>query len=153
MAFKIESLSFKNGDMIPKKYTCDGEEVSPPLKWTDAPPGTKSFALVCDDPDAPMITWIHWVICLIPGGTSELIEGVARKDVADSGIVQGMNSGRKTGYSGPCPPGRSRHRYFFRLYALDAELALRPRATRHDLDKAMRGHVLGQAEVMGVYGR
>ena len=151
MAFSLESLTFKNGDFIPKKHTCDGENTSPPLRWTEAPAATKSYALVCDDPDAPMMTWIHWVIYSIPGDITELVEGIPNKAVLDRGIAQGINSSKRIGYGGPCPPGHSRHRYFFRLYALDTDLDLPPGATRHDLDKAMKAHILGQAELMGIY--
>ena len=153
MALSIEIPGFKSGDVIPKKYTCDGEGVSPPLKWSDAPPGTKSFVLICDDPDALMMTWIHWVVYGIPATMTELREGLPMGKVLDGGIMQGINSWRKTGYGAPCPPGRSRHRYFFRLFALDTELTVKPGESRHDVEKAMRGHILGQAEAIGVYSR
>ncbi len=153
MTFRIDSPAFKNGEMIPRKYTCDGEGVSPPLKWSGAPSGTKSYVVICDDPDAPMMTWIHWVAYSIPGSVSELREGGPTNEVVDGGITQGINSWRKIGYGGPCPPGKSRHRYFFRLFALDSELGLRPGETRHDIEKAMKGHILDQAQLMGVYSR
>ncbi len=153
MAFRIESSGFKNGEVIPKRYTCDGEGVSPPLRWADAPLGTKSFVLICDDPDAPMMTWIHWIVYSIPGTTSELKEGIPPKETLDGGITQGINSWRKMGYGGPCPPGKSRHRYYFRLFALDTDLSLRPGESRHDIERAMKGHILGQTFIMGVYGR
>ncbi len=139
--------------MIPTKYTCDGEGISPPLRWSGAPPGTKSYVLICDDPDAPMMTWIHWVVYSIPTTTTELREGVPPGAPVDGGMIQGLNSWRKTGYGGPCPPGKKRHRYFFRLFALDTELSLRPGETRHDIEKAMKGHILDQTQMMGVYGK
>ncbi len=153
MVFRLESQGFKDGDVIPKRYTCDGEGLSPPLRWTDPPTGTKSYVLICDDPDAPMMTWIHWVVYSIPGTASELREGLPNKDVVDGGIAQGINSWRKMGYGGPCPPGKNKHRYFFRLYALDSEIKVKPAETRHDIEKAMRGHVIAKADLMGVYGR
>ncbi len=151
-AFSIECPIFRDGEPIPRKYTCDGEEISPPLRWKGAPAGTKSFVLICDDPDAPMMTWIHWIVYSIPGTTTELSEGLPAGDVVDGGIKQGLNSWRKMGYGGPCPPRRNRHRYFFRLFALDTELSLSPGETRHDIERAMKGHILDQTKIMGVYG-
>jgi len=153
MAFRIESPSFENGGTIPRRFTCDGEDASPPLRWMDPPPGTKSFALICDDPDAPMITWVHWIVYAIPSNVTELREGVPKSELLEGGMKQGRNSWRKTGYGGPCPPGRKPHRYVFRLYALDTELALAPGEAKKDLERAMAGHILAQVEIMGRYGR
>ena len=153
MAFKIESPAFENGKTIPKKYTCDGEDISPPLRWHDVPPETKSLALICDDPDAPLMTWVHWVIYCIPPSKNELEEGIPKNETLSWGGKQGKNSWGKIGYGGPCPPGRKPHRYYFRLYALDAMLDLPPGLKKKDLLKKMEGHVIGQAEIMGKYGR
>ncbi len=149
---KIESSAFGSGQPIPQKYTCDGPDVSPPLSWSDAPPGTKTFALIADDPDAPMGTWVHWVIFSLPPQTNALPEGVAKTESAAGG-VHGRNDFGKTGYGGPCPPPGKPHRYFFKLYALDTTLNLRAGATKQDVEKAMQGHVLAQAELMGTYQR
>lgn len=138
--------------MIPQKYTCEGEDISPPLRWSDVPQGTKSLALICDDPDAPMLTWVHWVVYCMSPTTTELKEGQPTKDVID-GAVQGVNSWRRRGYGGPCPPGHSIHRYFFKLYALDVDLQLRPGTSKKDLEKVMAGHMLAEAQLMGVYTR
>lgn len=153
MALAIMSRAFKNGDVIPTRYTCDGEDISPALVWSDAPPGTKSFALICDDPDAPMGTWTHWVIYGISADKADLREAFPKTDTAEGGIRQGLNSGRKVGYNGPCPPPGKPHRYFFKIYALDAELGLQARAGKGDLLKAMEGHILAQADTHGVYQR
>jgi hypothetical protein len=154
MAFELTSTAFKAGDTIPAKHTCEGADVSPPLAWTDPPPGTKSLALVCDDPDAPAGIWVHWVLWGLPATARALPEGVPTKPALDDGSAQGTNDFRRTGYGGPCPPrGHGFHRYFFRLYALDARPDPGPGATRQALLKAMEGHVRGQAELMGRYKR
>lgn len=152
MAFRLESTAFKNGGTIPKKYACDGEDVSPPLTWSDPPVGTKSFALICDDPDAPILTWVHWVIYGIPADRRELKERMSTQESIDD-IKQGVNSWRRPGYGGPCPPGRTTHRYFFRLYALNNVLELAPGRKRKDLEKEMSGHILAEAQLMGLYSR
>lgn len=149
---EIKSRAFGNGEMIPVKYTCDGADFSPPLEWTAGPAGTKSFALICDDPDAPMGTWVHWVIYDIPPTTLMLAEGITREKELPGGGTQGINDFRKIGYGGPCPPGGT-HRYFFRLYALDTVLGLKPGITRDHLLKAMKGHILAEAQTMGTYRR
>jgi len=149
---KLISSAFKEGEMIPSKYTCDGPDVSPPLEWSDAPAGTKSFALISDDPDAPVGTWVHWVIFNIPANEHKLEENVPKTEVLKNGARQGKNDFGRLGYGGPCPPGGT-HRYFFKLYALDRELDLRPGATKRDLLKAMEGHVLAEAYLMGKYKR
>jgi len=152
MAFQLSSTAFSNGDMIPKKYTCDGNDISPPLQWSDAPEGTASYALTCDDPDAPVGTWDHWLLFNIPPATASLSKGVTPATELPSGGTHGKNSWGKLGYGGPCPPGGT-HRYFFRLYALSKLLDLPPGATKEQLLKAMKGHVLGDAELMGKYRR
>ena len=153
MAFRLESTAFKSGGPIPKKYACDGEDISPPLTWADVPSGTQSFALICDDPDAPIMTWIHWVIYGIPADRRELKERMSTQEALDEGIMQGTNSWGRPGYGGPCPPGRTTHRYFFRLYALDRMPELRPGRRKKDLEKAIRGHILAETQLMGLYSR
>lgn len=149
----LKSAGFVNGETIPKAYSCEGEDLSPELEWADAPPGTKSFALICDDPDAPMGTWVHWVIYDIPGTSASLPKGVMKKARLDNGAIQGLNSWPKTGYNGPCPPPGKPHRYFFKLYALDSVLGLKENSTKEDLLKAMKGRILAEAELMGTYRR
>lgn len=153
MTFQLESSAFENGKTIPRKYTCDGEDVSPPLMWKGAPEGTKSFALICDDPDAPLMTWTHWVVYGIPASVDYLLEGLPKAEVVAGVIKQGSNSGRRVGYAGPCPPGGKVHRYYFRIYALDADPDIKPGESKKHLEEAMKGHVLGQAETMGLYTR
>lgn len=149
---KLESSAFASGQPIPQKHTCDGQDQSPALSWSEAPQGAKSFALIADDPDAPMSTWVHWVIFNLPPQTHALPEGVPNTDSAAGG-TQGRNDFGKTGYGGPCPPPGKPHRYFFKLYALDSALALKAGAKKADLEKAMQGHIIGQAELMGTYQR
>jgi len=174
---QIESGAFKEGEMIPAKYTCDGTDISPPLFWNNAPPATKSFVLICDDPDAPAGTWVHWVVYNISAKVTQLPEGVFVKKL---GAEEGINSwgSSRRGYGGPCPPSGT-HRYYFKLYALDAEkLTVRvpaakqpdgPRiieyapgveklakgilATKNDVLQVMQGHVLAEAHLMGTYKR
>lgn len=154
MAFELTSTAFKAGDTIPAKHSCEGADVSPPLAWTDPPPGTKSLALVCDDPDAPVGTWVHWVLHGLPATARSLAEGVPPKATLDDGSAQGTNDFKRKGYGGPCPPrGHGFHRYFFRLYALDAKPEPGPGATKQALLEAMEGHVLGQVELVGRYRR
>jgi Raf kinase inhibitor-like YbhB/YbcL family protein len=143
---KLTSGAFEEGDTIPRRHTCEAEDVSPPLSWEDVPEGTPSLALVVDDPDAPVGTFIHWLAWGIdPGGA--LGEGEAAPH-------EGRNDFGETGYRGPCPPpGHGRHRYFFRLHALDAELDLEPGADRDELERAIEGHVLETAELVGGYER
>lgn len=152
MAFTITSSAFAHGAMIPKEYTCDGKDVSPPLSWSDPPEKTQSFALIMDDPDAPMGTWVHWVIYNIPATARSLPEGIPTNADLPDGSRQGRNSWRRIGYGGPCPPSGS-HRYFFKLYALDTALTLASGATKEELLQAMEGHILAQAELMGRYAR
>jgi hypothetical protein len=149
---KIESSSFMQGQPIPQKYTCDGGDVSPQLRWSNAPEGTKTFAVIADDPDAPAGTWVHWVIYNIPGDKHELPEGVEKTAATPVG-EQGVNDFRKVGYSGPCPPPGKAYRYFFKLYGLDTQLRLKSGTTKKDLEAAMQGHILANAELMGTCQR
>jgi Raf kinase inhibitor-like YbhB/YbcL family protein len=153
MTFAVTSPSFQNGASIPKKFTCDGADVSPELQLTQPPTGTQSLALIADDPDAPVGTWIHWVLFDLPTETKALPEGIAKVEQPPTGGRQGRNDFRKIGYGGPCPPPGKPHRYFFRVYALDKKVGLKPGASRQELDQAMQGHILGKAELMGTYHR
>ena len=148
MKFALSSSAFIQSQAIPVKYTCDDQDVSPPLQWSEPPQGTQSFALICDDPDAPVGTWVHWVLFNIPAETRELPE----QALPPGGSVDGKNSWGRTGYGGPCPPGGT-HRYFFKLYALDTTLDLPAGVDKAKLLKAMEGHILGQADLMGTYSR
>ena len=148
----LTSPAFQGGSAIPRKYTCNGENVSPPLTWDRTPGETRSLALIVDDPDAPGKTWVHWVLFNLPPGTARLDEGIPKKDRLPNGAVQGRNDFGDTGYGGPCPPKGS-HRYFFRLYALDRQLDLTSSATKADALKAMQGHILAQGELMGTYAQ
>jgi len=148
----IKSPAFVPGGKIPGKYTCDGMDISPPLTWTSGPEGTKTFALICDDPDAPMGTWVHWVLFNLPADITEFRENVPPERELESGAKQGMNDFRKIGYGGPCPPGGV-HRYFFKLYALDKKIDLEAGATKAELLKAMEGHILAEGQIMGRYER
>ncbi|MCD6254837.1 MAG: YbhB/YbcL family Raf kinase inhibitor-like protein [Deltaproteobacteria bacterium] len=152
MEIKVKSEAFEEGGMIPKKYTCDGEDASPPLSWTGVPEGTEALALICDDPDAPVGTWVHWVIFNIPPDTTGLSENIPPERVLESGARQGRNDFGNIGYGGPCPP-RGTHRYYFKLYALDKKVDLEPGATKDELLKAMEGHVLAEGKLMGRYKR
>ncbi len=153
MDMTLTCSAFEPGGMIPEKYTGDGPDVSPPLAWTEPPEGTRSFALICDDPDAPMGTWVHWVVYGIPPETRALAEGVPKTETPASGAKQGITDFRSVGYGGPAPPPGKPHRYFFKLYALDTELTLGPRMTKKDVERAMEGHILARAELMGTYQR
>jgi hypothetical protein len=148
----ITSTAFSEGGMIPKEFTCDGSNVSPALSWSGIPPGTKSLALVCDDPDAPMGTWVHWVLFNIPSSARELPEAIAPDKTLANGARHGINDFRKYGYGGPCPPGGT-HRYYFKIYALDTELALAPGVSKDALLTAMQGHILAEGRLMGIYKR
>ncbi len=149
---ELSSSAFDDGGMIPRKYTCDGVNISPPLEWGSVPAGTKSLALICDDPDTPVGTWVHWVYYDIPAGTKNLPRDVTPIENPPNGGKQGVNDFRKIGYSGPCPPSGT-HRYYFKIYSLDIILDLPPGATKEKLLKAMEGHVIGQAQLMGKYKR
>jgi len=152
--FILESTSFKDGGTIPKKYTCDGPDISPQLSWGGVPAGTKSFVLIMDDPDAPMGTFNHWILYDLPGEARGLPEGVAKDPALGDGSKQGVTSFRRVGYGGPCPPRGPAHRYFFNLYALDTPaLGLGPKASKEEVESKMKGHILGKAVLMGRYGR
>lgn len=149
---ELKSSAFQPGAMIPAKYTCDGEDISTPLNWSDPPAGTKSFALISDDPDAPVGTWVHWVMWNIPASTRALEENLPKKASLPNKAKQGTTDFRRIGYGGPCPPSGT-HRYFFKLYALDTTLNLPASTTKKDLEKAMQGYILAQAELIGKYHR
>jgi len=151
MPFTLTSSAFTHGQPIPVQYSCKGRDISPALAWSDPPANTQSFALIMDDPDAPMGTWVHWVIYNIPGSARGLPEAVPTDAKLADGSVQGTTSARSTGYHGPCPPSGT-HRYFFKLYALDVMLSL-PDADKEKLLKAMEGHILAQAELMGTFSK
>ena len=153
MAFRLESPTFQDKGKIPKKYTCDGGNISPPLIWKEPLQGTKSFALIADDPDAPVGAWVHWILYDLPAETQELAEGVSKIGSLPKGAKQGMTDFSRAEYGGPCPPPGPSHRYFFKLYALDAVLQLPPNSTKADLLMAMNGHVLAQADLAGTYQR
>ena len=152
MTIKVTSSAFVDSNMIPAKYTCQGQDISPPLKWEAVPEGTISIALICDDPDAPMGTWDHWLLFNIPASESEIQEGVPAQAELTNGARHGKNSWRRKDYGGPCPPGGT-HRYFFKFYALDTLLDLESGVSKQELMKAMQGHILAQAELMGKFKR
>jgi hypothetical protein len=148
MTLEITSPAFAHEQGIPELYTCKGQDISPPLQWSQPPAGTQSFVLIMDDPDAPIGTWDHWLVFNLPAETRELTEAVSG---LPSGAQPGRNSWRRNDYGGPCPPGGARHRYFFKLYALDTRLDLLDGARKAKLEKAMDGHILAQAELIGIY--
>lgn len=155
MTFAISSPAFDDHGEIPGRYTCDGQDISPQLSWSGVPAGTKSLALIVDDPDAPdpaapKITWVHWVLYDIPADADGLVEDAAHVGLPP-GTREGTNSWERAGYGGPCPPIGT-HRYFFKLYALDTELGL-DRPTKSELEQAMRGHVLAETQRVGLYRR
>lgn len=152
MALELKSSAFGEGASIPPKYTCDGQDMSPPLSWSGAPAGTKSFAIISDDPDAPVGTWVHWVAWNIPAGLSSLKEGMEKGAALSDGTKQGISDFKRPGYGGPCPPSGT-HRYFFKLYALDTTLNIPATSTKKDLEIAMKGHILAQTQLMGTYTR
>lgn len=146
MTFTMSSTAFTAGETIPARYTCDGEDAVPPLAWSGAPAGTRSFALIVDDPDAPGRTFVHWVLFNLPAGATGLPE-------SEKSGEPGSTDFGKTGYGGPCPPPGKPHRYYFKLYALDGPLSLRRGASKADVERAMEGHVLASAQLMGTYAR
>ena len=152
MDINITSSAFEEGGLIPPKYTCDGADISPPLQWDTVSDGTKSIALISDDPDAPMGTWVHWVLFNLPPETRELPENIHPDENLPSGAIQGITDFRRIGYGGPCPPSGT-HRYFFKIYALDTVLDLPSRAGKSDLVNAMEEHILAQGQLMGKYKR
>jgi len=152
-ALEIKSNAFKRGEGISVQYTCDGKDISPDIIWSDVPAGTQSFVLICDDPDAPLGTWVHWVIFNIPGDKTGLSRALPKQAVFDDGSVQGINDFGKNGYGGPCPPAGKPHRYFFRLYAIDTKLNLDAKATKKKVLEAIEGHICAQADFYGTYAR
>ena len=153
MALSLSSSAFQHGERIPVKYTCDGQDISPPLEWSNVPQGTQSLALIADDPDAPVGTWVHWVLYDLPGTKRQLPEDLSKTPDLTEGARQGRNDFGRFGYGGPCPPRGPAHRYYFKLYALDVKLNLKAGATKAQVEKAMKSHVLSEAELMGKYRR
>jgi Raf kinase inhibitor-like YbhB/YbcL family protein len=147
---KLESSAFVANELIPAKYTCQGQDISPPLSWDSPPIGTKSIALICDDPDAPGKTWAHWVVYNLPPDLVSLPENIPPTKILSSGGLQGINDFGRIGYGGPCPPSGT-HRYFFKLYALDQVLDLQAGATKAQLESVMKNYILGYAELVGLY--
>jgi Raf kinase inhibitor-like YbhB/YbcL family protein len=152
MGIEITSTAFKDGGLIPSMYTCDGADISPPLQWDVVPEGTRSIALICDDPDAPMGTFVHWVLFDLPAEARELAENIPPDKTLPNGAKQGTTDFRRIGYGGPCPPSGT-HRYFFKIYALDTEIDLAAGANKSQLLRAMEGHILGQGQLIGKYKR
>lgn len=152
-ALRLESSAFSAEGLIPKQYTCDGQDLSPPLSWSEVPAATQSLVLLCDDPDAPIGTWDHWVLFNIPPTVRSLPEGISTEAEIVGIGTHGLNSWKRLGYGGPCPPQGSTHRYYFRLYALDTMLDLEAGAGKKEVERAMTGHVLASGELMGCYGR
>jgi Raf kinase inhibitor-like YbhB/YbcL family protein len=148
---QLTSSAFQDGGRIPYLYTCEGDDISPPLQWSGAPVTARSYALVCEDPDAPRGTWVHWVLYNIPADTVELNKAMPTLPELPSSARHGRNSAGDMAYAGPCPPPGKPHRYFFRLYALDIAVNLAPGATRAELEHAMDQHILGQGQLMGTY--
>ncbi len=153
MPLELKSPDFSSRASIPRQFTCDGADISPALAWNGSPGGTRSFALIADDPDAPVGTWVHWVLFDLPANARALPQNVPKQEQLADGSRQGRNDFRKIGYGGPCPPPGKPHRYFFKLYALDTKLNLQPGAAKKDVERAMQGHILAQGEWMGLYGR
>jgi Raf kinase inhibitor-like YbhB/YbcL family protein len=154
MPLKLTSTAFNNGSSIPTEHTCDGANFSPPLTWSEVPPGTKSLALLVNDPDAPVGNFTHWILFNIPPGADGLPENTAADERLDTGAIQGKNGFGNIGYGGPCPPaGDDAHRYFFRICALDTELGLDSNASMQDITAAMDGHIIEEDELMGTYSR
>jgi|WetSurMetagenome_2_1015567.scaffolds.fasta_scaffold00234_14 Raf kinase inhibitor-like YbhB/YbcL family protein len=151
-ALTVSSPAFGSMQAIPPRHTCDGENVSPPLRWSGVPKNAKSIVLICDDPDAPVGTWVHWVCYDIPASVDSLAQAVPTADVLPGGGRQGVNDFHAPGYGGPCPPSGT-HRYFFNIYALDAMLGLPSGKIRRDVERAMKGHVLDSGELAGTYTR
>ena len=152
MEFKVTSSAFEQGGMIPAKYTADGEDISPPLTLSGVPEGTKSIALINDDPDAPIGTWVHWVVYNLPPDTTQIAERIPVSPELPNGAKQGRTDFGSIGYGGPAPPSGT-HRYFFKVYALDTILDLPVGATKAQLESAMAGHVLAEAQLIGKYKR
>jgi len=149
----LSSPAFAEGQPIPPQFTGQGRDISPPLRWTGLPAGTKSLALIADDPDAPVGTWVHWVLYDLPATVTELPEALPNTQYLSNGAKQGLNDFRRLGYGGPMPPPGKPHRYVFKLYALDTELGLQPGATRRQVEAAMQGHILAEGRLTGLYQR
>ncbi|MCD6583975.1 MAG: YbhB/YbcL family Raf kinase inhibitor-like protein [Candidatus Omnitrophota bacterium] len=152
-ALEVKSSAFNNGEYIPSRYSCDSLNYSPPLEWEDVPPQTKSFVIICDDPDAPFKVWVHWVVYNIPSNRRKLEENIPHQGVLEDGTLQGINDFRRIGYGGPCPPPGATHRYFFKVYALDTVLDLKEGATKKEVLKKIKGHILDKGELIGLYKR
>lgn len=152
MTISLSSTGFGNRETIPTEYTCDGADVSPPLTWSNLPQGAGSVVLICEDPDAPVRTWVHWVCYDIPATSGGLPRNVPKTDLIPSGGKQGINDFRKVGYGGPCPPSGT-HRYIFKVYALDCMLECGAGKSKQEIEKAMKGHVLGEGQLIGTYSR
>lgn len=153
MKIQLKSTAFNEGQPIPDRQAYDKDNISPDLQWSGVPPTAKSLVLICDDPDAPVGTWVHWVLYDLPSSVTRLAEGTPKTPTLDNGAKQGVNDFKETGYGGPCPPPGKPHRYFFKLYALDITPDLKPGPTKKDLLKAMDGHVVGEGQLMGTYQR
>ena len=146
-ALHITSPAFQNNGSIPRQYTCDGKDINPPLEIENCPTGAKSIAFICDDPDASVGTWVHWVLWNIDPNTKEISE-----NAVPQGAVEGMNDFKRHAYGGPCPPSGT-HRYFFKVYALDTMLDISPNSTKSALEKAMKGHIIAEGQIIGLYKR
>jgi Raf kinase inhibitor-like YbhB/YbcL family protein len=151
MNIQLTSTAFAEGQPIPQRHAFDDQDLSPMLQWSGVPSDARSLALICDDPDAPMGTWVHWVVYDLPPAATRLSGGVPKSPELANGAKQGMNDYHRIGYGGPCPPPGKPHRYFFKLYALDTRLELKPGVTKKELVKAMDGHVLAEGQLMGTY--
>ena len=151
-ALQVTSTAFKEGQSIPRQYTCDGVNISPPLEWNGTPKSAKTIGIIADDPDAPSGTWVHWVVYNLPAENIGLVENLPLTEDLKAGGFQGKNDFQKIGYGGPCPPSGT-HRYFFKVYALDNELPLKAGATKAEVEKAMQGHIVAQGQLMGTYSR
>jgi hypothetical protein len=152
-AMKLHSTAFNDNSVIPSQYTCAGNGTSPQLAWHDAPAGTRAFALIVDDPDAPRGTFVHWVVYNITSNATELPENALKSEATSQSATQGVNGADQIGYRGPCPPPGKPHHYHFRLFALDSPLDLKPGASADEVRQAIKGHVLGQTELVGIFGR
>ncbi len=153
MSIRLTSSAFLNCESIPRDFTGDGQNMSPPLAWSGIPANTRSIAVIADDPDAPRGTWVHWVIYNIPPEATSITLNVPTSETLPNGAQQGINDFRQVGYGGPCPPPGKPHRYLFRIYALDTVLQLKGKATKQALVDAMRGHILDEGQLMGMYAR
>ena len=153
MPLRLSSPAFSYGESIPTRFTCDGNDISPPLSWNEVPSDTKSVAIICDDPDAPSEVFVHWVLYNLKPAITELSEAISVAETLQNGAKQGKNGFNRLGYGGPCPPVNGAHRYFFRLHALDSEIEIETRAGKDELVRAMEGHILEVAVLMGTYQR